>query len=225
MSEKDALTNRLIGEPLTRREFMRIGGMSLLGANLLLSEQAAKAQPVNYKGRATRCIVLNLTGGPGHLDTWDMKPLAPMGIRSPFQPIQTNVPGIEISEIFPRMARHADKFAIVRSMYEEGGAVHDTRHPVSPFSALFGVDREFTQVRSVPPQKWNEQIEFPEHIMLPCALPHKPTNSAAFDLNRETNATRDRYGRNRFGPVMPAGAAFGRARRAVHYYKYVRADP
>jgi hypothetical protein len=63
------------------------------------------------------CIVIRLTGGPSHLDTWDMKPDAPSGIRGPFRPIRTNVPGIEISEIFPRLARHADQFAIVRSVY------------------------------------------------------------------------------------------------------------
>jgi hypothetical protein len=48
------------------------------------------------------CILLVLTGGPSHLDTWDMKPDAPSEIRGPFRPIRTNVPGIEISEIFPR---------------------------------------------------------------------------------------------------------------------------
>jgi hypothetical protein len=63
------------------------------------------------------CIVLRLTGGPSQLDTWDMKPEAPSGVRGPFRAIRTNVPGIEISEIFPRMARHADKFSIIRSVH------------------------------------------------------------------------------------------------------------
>jgi hypothetical protein len=71
-------------------------------------------------GRASRaCIVLRLTGGPSQLDTWDMKPDAPSGIRGPYRPIRTNVPGIEISEIFPRMARHADQYAIIRSVHHD----------------------------------------------------------------------------------------------------------
>jgi uncharacterized protein (DUF1501 family) len=63
------------------------------------------------------CIVLRMTGGASHLDTFDMKPEVPREIRGPFRPIGTNVAGMEISEIFPRMARMADKFAIVRSVH------------------------------------------------------------------------------------------------------------
>jgi hypothetical protein len=63
------------------------------------------------------CIVMRLTGGPSQLDTWDMKPDAPSEVRGPFRPIKTNVTGMEISEIFPLMARHADKYAIIRSVH------------------------------------------------------------------------------------------------------------
>ena len=71
------------------------------------------------------CILLRLTGGPSHLDTWDMKPDAPREIRGPFRPIRTNVPGIEICEIFPRMAKHADKYALVRSVYHDAAPEHE----------------------------------------------------------------------------------------------------
>jgi hypothetical protein len=54
-----------------------------------------------------------------------MKPDAPSEIRGPFRPIRTNVPGIEISEIFPRMARHADKYALLRAVYDDGPPVHE----------------------------------------------------------------------------------------------------
>ena len=81
---------------------------------------SAGLAPFFKVGRESRaCIVLRLTGGPSQLDTWDMKPDAPSGIRGPFRPIRTNVPGIEISEIFPRMARHADKYAVIRSVHHE----------------------------------------------------------------------------------------------------------
>ena len=56
-----------------------------------------------------------LIGGPSQLDTFDMKPNAPVEIRGPYKPIKTNVPGIEISENFPRTAKHADKFSLIRS--------------------------------------------------------------------------------------------------------------
>ena len=79
------------------------------------------AQPSN----GVNCIFLMLVGGPSQLDTWDPKPDAPSHIRSPYKPIKTNVPGIQISEIFPRMARHADKYALIRSCYHTGEPVHE----------------------------------------------------------------------------------------------------
>jgi len=85
------------------------------------------------------CIVLRLTGGPSQLDTWDMKPDAPGEIRGPFRPIKTNVPGIEISEIFPRMARHADKFSIIRS-------VHHTETTHAEAERLFDLPAERVRV-------------------------------------------------------------------------------
>jgi hypothetical protein len=94
---------------LSRREF-------LSGAALL---------PFASRASAHNCILLVLAGGPSHLDTWDMKPNAPREIRGPFRPIRTNVPGIEISEIFPRMARHADKYALIRSVYSDSEPVHE----------------------------------------------------------------------------------------------------
>lgn len=74
---------------------------------------------------ANNCILLVLNGGPSQLDTWDMKPQAPREIRGPFRPIRTNVPGIEISEIFPRMAKHADKYTLIRSVYSDSEPVHE----------------------------------------------------------------------------------------------------
>jgi uncharacterized protein (DUF1501 family) len=92
--------------PLARREFLGVAA----AAPFALS--ASTRTPQNI-------IVLVLTGGPSQLDTWDPKPEAPAEIRSPFRTIRTNVPGIEISEIFPRMAKHADKYALIRSVYNE----------------------------------------------------------------------------------------------------------
>ncbi len=86
---------------------------------------SAAATPLLKAGRKSpACIVLRLTGGPSHIDTWDMKPDAPTGIRGPWRPIPTNVPGMEISELFPRMARCADRYAIIRSVHHDA-ATHE----------------------------------------------------------------------------------------------------
>ena len=100
---------------LGRREFLQTGCASAVGLSLRASSDT----------RQVSCILLNLTGGPSHLDTWDMKPDAPAEIRGPYKRIRTSVSGIEISEIFPRMARNAEKFSILRSVYQTGPALHD----------------------------------------------------------------------------------------------------
>src|SRR5437016_2564354 len=92
---------------LTRRDFLHAGIIPILGLSLpaFLAQKAAGA----VQDRDINCIMLFLVGGPSQLDTWDPKPEAPPEVRGPFQPTATNVPGMHISEIFPRMARHADK--------------------------------------------------------------------------------------------------------------------
>jgi hypothetical protein len=67
-------------------------------------------------GRARSCILIYLLGGPPHLDMLDLKPEAPQEVRGPFAPIATNVPGVQICELLPKLARSADKYALVRSV-------------------------------------------------------------------------------------------------------------
>jgi hypothetical protein len=69
----------------------------------------------------TRVILLWLDGGPGHMDMYDMKPEAPAEYRGLWNPIRTNVPGFEITELFPRQAKVADKFSVVRSLHHDNG--------------------------------------------------------------------------------------------------------
>ena len=87
---------------ISRRDFLTVGGMALGGIALtdtLRAESLAKA------GTSHKAIInIYLPGGPPHLDMWDPKPQAPAEIRGEFQTIQTNIPGIEVSEMFPRMA-------------------------------------------------------------------------------------------------------------------------
>jgi len=98
---------------------------------------ALKAEGAVAQDKDLNVIQLFLVGGPSQLDTWDMKPDAPAEIRGPYKPIKTNVPGIEICEVFPRMAKIADKYALVRSLYHTAAAVHDTGHQLMQTGRLF----------------------------------------------------------------------------------------
>src|SRR5512143_18616 len=87
---------------LSRRDFLTIGGMAVGGISL---SQVLRAEGVSGAARSHKAIInIYLPGGPSHLDMWDLKPDAPVEIRGEFKPIQTNVPGIEICELFPNVA-------------------------------------------------------------------------------------------------------------------------
>jgi hypothetical protein len=99
---------------VSRRDFLKIGGLAMGGLSLpqLLAAEAAAGKRPGHKA----VIMVFLCGGPPHQDMFDLKPEAPSQVRGEFKPIRTNVPGIEICELMPRLARCMDKAAIVRSL-------------------------------------------------------------------------------------------------------------
>jgi hypothetical protein len=104
---------------LTRRNFLKIGafGAGLSLADMLrLRATGATTTPTSSKS----AIMIYLPGGPSHMDMYDLKPEAPVEYRGEFKPIQTNVPGVQISEHFPLQARMWDKLAVIRSLIAEG---------------------------------------------------------------------------------------------------------
>src|SRR5579863_1749023 len=109
---------------ISRRGFLTIGGMALGGISLPQVLQAESAAGSGNESSHKAIINVYLPGGPSHLDMWDLKPDAPMEIRGDFKPIQTNVPGIEICELFPNIAKVMDKFIPVRSLSDSDGG-HD----------------------------------------------------------------------------------------------------
>ena len=150
-----------------RRDFFHVGALSGLGLSLVdvfglkaLGSVDADKDPMN-------CIFLFLVGGPSQLDTWDMKPDAPAEIRGPFKPIPTNVDGIRISEIFPRMARHADKFSLVRSLYHSAAAVHDTGHQMMQTGRLFQAGVEHPHAGCVINKLRGPRGALPAHVLIP----------------------------------------------------------
>jgi hypothetical protein len=107
---------------LSRRGFLQIGGAAMggLALNQILAMEARAGIAHSHKA----IINIYLPGGPPHIDMWDLKPEAPAEIRGEFKPIKTNVPGIEICELFPKIAAMMDKFAIIRTLADSDG-LHD----------------------------------------------------------------------------------------------------
>ncbi len=101
---------------MRRRDMVRIGCLTGLGLGLsdFFRLQSVASQP--SPARAKSCILLWLDGGPSHLETFDLKPNAPVEVRGPFQAINTHVSGIQISELLPETAKVTEKLAIIRSM-------------------------------------------------------------------------------------------------------------
>ena len=150
---------------LTRRDFLHAGALPLLG--LTLADWFAAKGSAQAPQRDVNCIMLFLVGGPSHIDTWDPKPEAPEEVRGPFHPAATNVPGMRITEIFPRMARHADRFSLIRSVYHTATAVHDTGHQMMQTGRLFSGGIEHPHIGCVLGYVKGQRGEVPAHVLLP----------------------------------------------------------
>jgi hypothetical protein len=107
---------------MTRRSFVQLGvaGMASVGLPQILKAKE-DSQALGTPKKDTSVILIWLDGGPSHMDLYDLKPEAPAEYRGLWKPIRTNVPGIEISELFPRQAKIADKFSLVRSLHHDTG--------------------------------------------------------------------------------------------------------
>ncbi len=153
-------------EGLTRRDFLRVGAVSAGAMSLSLADLHAVTP-----SKDVNCILLFLVGGPSQLDTWDLKPDAPDTIRGPFRPIATNVPGIQISEHFPRMAQRADRYAIVRSVHHEEAPVHETGQQLMQTGHLFRNGQEYPHYGAVLSQQCGPRVEgVPPFVVLPAPL-------------------------------------------------------
>jgi hypothetical protein len=158
---------------LRRRDFLHIG---LLGGALALPDllrlRAEGATAGNSSRKAVIMVCLN--GGPSHIDMYDLKPQAPVEIRGEFQPIRTNIPGFDISELMPLQARIADKLALVRSVQwplDDGHHLHlvFSGFPKSAARPSFGsivsrVQGERGQKNPLPP--YVSMAQFPPHPVL-----------------------------------------------------------
>lgn len=103
-----------------RRNLLQVGGLGMLGIGL---PQLLRAEG-RPKSRPRSCIFIVQYGGCSHIDSLDLKPGAPAEVRGPYRPIETSVPGMEICELLPRLARLATRFTLIRSM-THGNPNHD----------------------------------------------------------------------------------------------------
>ena len=149
---------------LSRRDFLHAGAIAPLGLTL---PAFARAKAAGGTDADTNCIMLFLVGGPSQIDTFDPKPNAPAEIRGPFGPIKTNAVGTQVSEMFPRLAAHADKFSIVRSVYHTAAAVHDTGHQMMQTGRLFAGGVEHPHVGCALGYLKGGRGELPPHVLLP----------------------------------------------------------
>jgi hypothetical protein len=149
---------------LTRRDFLHAGALSTLGLTLpgfLAAKQSGMTD------RDVNCIMLFLLGGPSQIDTWDPKPDAPAEVRGPFKPISTRVTGMQISEIFPRLAQNADRFSLIRSVYHTATAVHDTGHQMMQTGRLFTGGVEHPHIGCALSYLKGRRGEVPAHVLIP----------------------------------------------------------
>ena len=116
--------------PMGRREFLRAGTLGLFGLGL---PQLIQGRQLTQPKKAKACILLFMWGGPAQQDTWDLKPAAPAEYRGEFTPIPTNVPGIQVCEHLPRLARHMDKLCLLRAMTHD-----DVNHTTGTHYLLTG---------------------------------------------------------------------------------------
>ena len=150
---------------VSRRELLRVGGAGLLGvtlSNLLeISARGATAPQGKQRagfGSAKNFIFIFLQGGPSHLDIWDPKPEAPDNIRGQFKPIATKLPGVQVSEVMPNLAKVLDKTTLIRSVsYTPAGLFNHT-------AAIYQMMTGFTPDKVSP----SGQLEPPNRKDYPC---------------------------------------------------------
>ena len=150
---------------VSRRDFLHVGALPFLGSGLAGLSALQAASPVELD-KETNCIFLYLMGGPPQLDTWDTKPHAPVEFRGPYKSTATNVPGIEVSQLFPRMACQADKVSLIRAFCHTNPShprastwVQTGRPPVAGIT--------YPHVGCVVDKIKQSRGELPAHILLP----------------------------------------------------------
>ena len=149
---------------ISRRDLLCVGGLAAFGLGLPRLVAARRETPT--AARARSCILIWLDGGPSHLETFDLKPEAPVEVRGPFESIETVLPGVRISEFLPNTARLLKHAAIIRSMTstlgEHNFGTHYLMTGYRPTPAL-----EYPCVGSVLAHLRSQRRILPAHVAVP----------------------------------------------------------
>jgi len=150
----------------TRRDFLQVGTLGAIGLGLPQFLAAAEQGKVDPSKDKKSCIMIFNLGAPSQLDTFDMKPEAPLEVRGPFKPISTKG-DFQLSEILPMHAQIADKFSIVRSCYHTAAAVHDAGWQMLQTGRQFTGGVNYPHAGAVVQYVRGRRSDLPAHVVLP----------------------------------------------------------
>lgn len=156
------------GEGVSRREFLRVGGLGMVG--LSLGEQSPLSRLACTHRR--RVILIVMAGGPSQLETFDPKPEAPASIRGPCKAISTTVPGVFLSETLPLLAQRLHRCALVRSLCHDYAPIHETGQQLLQTGRVAWRGVRFPHVGSVVAQALEGKHVGPVNVVLPHRLRH-----------------------------------------------------
>jgi hypothetical protein len=197
------MTRKPFCNGVTRRDFIHLGAAGIFGTDLTLPQILHAQERAAARGQTTRdvsLIFLFLHGGLSTIDTWDLKPNAPVEFRGEFGPIQTNVTGIRVCEHLPRSARHMDKFSLVHSFRhhnsDHGAADHymfTGYFPVAGFNPTLSPNNQRPSLGSVIARKLGPRRGVPPYVCLPKLHPsggpaYLGSSVAPFVIDADPNA-------------------------------------
>ena len=169
------------GNHYGRRDLLRLGALNFLGISLSQYLHAAARSAelgATEKAKAQACILIWLDGGPSQIDMWDPKP------NSAFKPISTNVSGIQISELFPRVARQMDKISVIRSLRSEENN-HGTAHHYALTGHRPNPSMKFPGLGSIVTKEMGPRGAVPPHVIVPKMNPNYEQHFRAHFLGPE----------------------------------------
>lgn len=152
---------------VTRRDFLQVGTLGGVGLGLPQAMAARENTPVGDRDDERACIMIFNLGAPSQLDTYDLKPDAPVEVRGPFRPISTRSEEIQVSEILPMHGEVADRFSLVRSCHHTGAAVHDAGWQMMQTGRLFTGGVNTPHAGAVLSYLRGRRTDLPAHVVLP----------------------------------------------------------
>lgn len=152
------------GDGVSRRDFLRVGGLSVVGLSQAAVARAAAASAHR------RAILIVMTGGASQLETFDPKPDAMSSVRGPFKSIETAVPGTRFSETLPLLAQRANRLAIIRSMNHDAAPIHETGQQLLQTGRLAIGGVKFPHWGSVVASQSVARVGVASNAIVPAAL-------------------------------------------------------